>query len=75
MSETFLTSEELAELTGRTKKGAQKTVLRRNRIKYFENALGYPVVMMEALKRHLEKEKPKNTDEQDLLERLATFNG
>jgi hypothetical protein len=52
MSSTFLTREEVAELTGRKRKSLQIEALRHMKIPFFVNPIGTPVVARVAVEGH-----------------------
>ncbi|TQK00146.1 DUF4224 domain-containing protein [Herbaspirillum sp. SJZ107] len=58
MSDTFLTAEEVRELTGRTKHALQAEQLRAQGIPFFTNAVGRPIVPRTAIEGCKEKVKP-----------------
>lgn len=58
MSDTFLTAEEVRELTGRTKHTLQADQLRAQGIPFFKNAVGRPIVPRAAIEGRKEKVKP-----------------
>lgn len=49
MSETFLSREEIVELTGAKLKAGQIRVLQQNGLRHYLNAAGWPVVPRSAL--------------------------
>ena len=58
MSDTFLTVEEVRELTGRTKHSLQVEQLRVQGIPFFINVVGRPIVPRTAIEGRKEKVKP-----------------
>ncbi|SNW08258.1 Uncharacterised protein [Eikenella corrodens] len=52
MTNTFLTREEIIELTSRKQPKKQAETLRKNGIPFFTNAAGYPVVSRSVLERN-----------------------
>jgi hypothetical protein len=58
MSDTFLTVEEVRELTGRTKHALQVDQLRVQGIPFFINVVGRPIVPRTAIEGRKEKVKP-----------------
>jgi hypothetical protein len=55
----FLTTDEIAQLTGRARKALQIDALRRMGIPFWVNAAGYPVVTRAAIEGGSVKEEPK----------------
>ncbi|MCK9468252.1 MAG: DUF4224 domain-containing protein [Porticoccaceae bacterium] len=70
MSE-ILTGEELAALTGSSHKGKQMEVLRANRIPYFVDIRGRPVVIWSAVRRAVESETSNDSPRFEVLEYAA----
>ena len=58
MTNTFLTREEIIELTSRKQPKKQAETLRKNGIPFFTNAAGYPVVSRSVLEGKPQKQKP-----------------
>ena len=58
MTNTFLTREEIIELTSRKQPKKQAETLRKNGIPFFTNAAGYPVVSRSVLEGKPQKHKP-----------------
>ena len=58
MTNTFLTREEIIELTSRKQPKKQAETLRKNGIPFFTNAAGYPVVSRSVLEGKPQKYKP-----------------
>lgn len=58
MTETFLSREEISELTGAKTRRKQFAVLRTNGIRHYTNAAGWPVVARSAV----EGEPPKREE-------------
>lgn len=56
---TFLTRDEVRELTGRAHRETQKAVLRANGIAYYVNASGWAVVPRSAVEGRMQASKPK----------------
>lgn len=58
MSDTFLTKEEIAELTGRKYIRLQIEALRKMGLPFFINAIGRPVVARSVIEGRREKAEP-----------------
>ena len=58
MTNTFLTREEIIELTSRKQPKKQAETLRKNGIPFFTNAAGYPVVSRSVLEGKPQKHQP-----------------
>jgi hypothetical protein len=58
MSDTFLTKEEIAELTGRKYVRLQIEALRKMGLPFFINAIGRPVVARSVIEGRREKGEP-----------------